>query len=394
MTATPDATSAGGRIDDDTTRTAPASMLSVITRLGVGGSDQRLHDVLDALPATDHHVVVGSESSDDAIGRLREHQRVTVCPPLVRSLDPRRDVAATRWLGRELRRGGYDALMTHQSKGGLVGRVAATYARTPRVYHSASMASFGPGYGRGQSLLFQLAERLTGGMVDRYFVVGQDLIDRMAANGIAPSKLELVRSSIPAAPFLEARARGIDAAREVLGVEPGSTVVCFVGRLDERKGAPRLADLLAAIELGLGRPLVALIAGRGPCADELERGVRARGLDARVRLLGHTDLVPEVLVASDLVLLPSSAEGVPQVLVQAAISGTPFASFDVDGAHELLVLGASGTVAPVGHDDLLVAHAVSMLRAGPADGPTWGSDVLDQWDAAHIRARYRAAFGA
>jgi glycosyltransferase involved in cell wall biosynthesis len=225
-------------------------------------------------------------------------------------------------------------------------------------------------------------------------VVGQDLIERMATNGIARSKLQLVRSSIDARPFVAARERGTDAARQDLGLDPRSTVVCFVGRLDERKGAPRLADLLAAIEGRLGRPVIGLIAGRGPCEDQVRDRLQALGRDDRTHLLGHTDRVPEVLVASDLVLLPSSAEGVPQVLVQAAMTGTPFASFAVDGAHELLALGATGTVAPVGADDILVAHAAALLSSSSAGAgsPPLPADIRAQWDAVDIRRRYRTAF--
>jgi len=374
-------------------RRQPRSMLSVITRLGVGGSDQRLHDVLEALDRTEHHVVVGADSTDEAIERVREHHRVTVEPSLVRQVDPRRDATAVARLARELRRGGHPAVMTHQSKAGLVGRLAAAIARTPHVYHSASMASFGPGYGRAQSLVFQAAERVTEPLVDRYFVVGQDLVDRMVANGAPPAKLEIVRSSIDTTPFLAARDAGMVAARVELNLPAEVGVVAFVGRLDERKGAPRLADLFASIAARSSGPITFLVAGRGPCAGVVERRVAELGLAGSVRLLGHTDRVPEVLAASDVVLLPSSAEGVPQVLVQAAVAGTPFASFDVDGARELLALGAVGTVAPIGADDVLVAHAGSLLGRRGERGPRWSDAVLAQWDHGEVLQAYRDALG-
>jgi glycosyltransferase involved in cell wall biosynthesis len=370
------------------------TMLSVITRLGVGGSDRRLYDVLAALDDVEHHIVVGADSSHDAVDALRADHRVSMYPELVRSISPRLDMAASTRLARELRRDGYGALITHQSKAGLVGRVAARLAGTSPVYHSASMASFGPGYGRVQSLVFQVAERVTAPLVDRYFVVGQDLIDRMAANGIDPSKLELVRSSIDTRPFLAARDAGPVAARHALDVAVDATVVCFVGRLDERKGAPRLVDLFGEISARLAtraEPTLLLVAGRGPCADDMRSRARSLGLDASIRFLGHTDRVPQVLAASDLVILPSSAEGVPQVLVQAAVTGTPFASFDVDGARELLALGATGTIAPIGADPVLVAHAVALLGARRVASPPWDADTLAQWDPAHVRAQYRAA---
>ena len=47
-------------------------------------------------------------------------------------------------------------------------------------------------------------------------------------------------------------------------------------------------------------------------------------------------------------MLLSRAEGLPQVLVQAAAVGTPFVVTEVDGADELLELGAAGTVVEQG----------------------------------------------
>ena len=70
-----------------------------------------------------------------------------------------------------------------------------------------------------------------------------------------------------------------------------------------------------------------------------------------MRLLGHVSDVPRVLRAADVLALPSSAEGLPQVLVQAARAGVPFVAFDVDGVAELLALGAVGRSVPLGDRD-------------------------------------------
>ncbi len=49
-------------------------VLSVITRLGRGGSERRLYDVLAAVPAV-HTVVVGGESDPDVAAALAERCR-------------------------------------------------------------------------------------------------------------------------------------------------------------------------------------------------------------------------------------------------------------------------------------------------------------------------------
>jgi glycosyltransferase involved in cell wall biosynthesis len=78
--------------------------------------------------------------------------------------------------------------------------------------------------------------------------------------------------------------------------------------------------------------------------------------------------------ATSMVLL-SHAEGLPQVLVQAAAVGTPFVSSDVDGARELVAMGARGAVTPVDDPDAAARAVVGILadprRATPIDTSAW-----------------------
>ena len=373
-------------------RTPVRRMASVITRLADGGSERRLLDVLDALTDVDHLVVVGEGSSPAKVQALGERLEVRVLPSLVRSVDPRNDLRAAAELRALFRDRDVDAVFTHQSKAGLLGRVAARAAGIGRVYHSASMASFGPGYGRTESLVFQAAERATAPLVDRYFVVGSDLADRLAANGVPDRKLSIVRSSIELGPFRSASRRPPPERRAAFGLDPDAAVLCFVGSLDDRKGAEGFVDLIAEVRARLGgRPVQALIAGDGPHRATIEAQLAGdRVAAAATRLLGHTDQVPAVMAASDVLVLTSSAEGLPQVLVQAAASALPFASYDIDGAHELVAMGARGSVVALHDRRALVGATVDLLR--PAAGSAWATlpdAVLDQWAPAFVRSRYR-----
>lgn len=367
-------------------------MASVITRLADGGSERRLLDVVEALPDIEHVVVVGEGSSVAKVEALGEQLEVRVLPSLVRSVDPVNDLRAAAQLRATFRDGDFDAVFTHQSKAGLLGRVAARAAGVGRVYHSASMASFGPGYGRAESAAFQAAERATAPLVDRYFVVGNDLAARLAANGVPDEKLSIVRSSIELGPFRAAAQVPASERRAAFGLEADAAVICFVGSLDDRKGAAGFVELVADVRAGLGgRRVQALIAGDGPHRATIEAQLaREPSAAPDIRLLGHTDQVPAVMAASDVLVLTSSAEGLPQVLVQAAATALPFVSYDIDGAHELVAMGASGTVVPLHHREALVDATVDLLRPGATPEPATLPDaVLDQWAPSFVRSRYR-----
>lgn len=368
-------------------------MASVITRLADGGSERRLLDVVEALPDIDHVVVVGEGSSAAKVEALGQQLEVRVLPSLVRSVDPRNDLRAAADLRATFRDGNFDAVFTHQSKAGLLGRVAARVAGVGRVYHSASMASFGPGYGRAESLAFRSAERATAPLVDRYFVVGSDLADRLAANGVPDAKLSIVRSSIELGPFRCASRLPMSERRATFGLDPHAAVICFVGSLDDRKGAAGFVDLVADVRARLGgRPVQALVAGDGPHRATIEAQQDGDPTAARdIRLLGHTDQVPAVMAASDVLVLTSSAEGLPQVLVQAAATALPFVSYDIDGAHELVAMGACGSIVALHDRQALVEATVARLRPAAACArATLPDAALDQWAPAFVRSRYRS----
>jgi glycosyltransferase involved in cell wall biosynthesis len=133
---------------------------------------------------------------------------------------------------------------------------------------------------------------------------------------------------------------------------------------------------------------VLLVAGDGTLRGDLAMALA--DLRAGDRLLGHIPDVADLLVAADAIVLPSSAEGVPQVLVQAMAAGLPFAAYDVDGVGELLGLGASGCSVDLGDVDALGRACRRALERPRAPAPP--AELLAQWSADEVGKRYRAAY--
>jgi glycosyltransferase involved in cell wall biosynthesis len=374
-------------------------VLSVITRLIRGGSDRRLYDVLRAVPAH-HTVVVGGDSDPAAVDELARHCEVVWCRHLVRQVAPAEDARALIELTRMARVGRYDVVHTHQAKSGLLGRAAARAAGVRVVYHSASGASFGPGYGRLESLGFALAERVTAPLVRTYFVVGADLRDQLAANGVARHRLEIVRSSLELAPFLDPDPARRAAWRERLGLAEDERAVCYVGRVDALKGVGSLGQIVtgAAARLGGETPLSLVVAGDGPMLDDLTRELDGPAAAAGVRsvLLGHLDDVADVagvMAASDVLVLPSPKEGLSQVLVQAAASGLPFVAYEVDGVAELRAMGAPAEVLRLGDVEGMARAVAAVAEAVPAGPrPRLDPSLWVEWDPEVVAARYRAHY--
>ena len=354
-------------------------MLHVVTRYLRGGSEQRVRDFVAALSDHDHVVVVGDDSDPDLaasqLGVAVERE-----PNLVRAPRFDCDVRAVRALSARMRRERPDLVVTHQSKAGVVGRVAARLAGGVPVVHSLSMASFGPGYGRAESTVFRVVERSLAPLTTRYVVVGADLARRFEVAGVASRKLVIVRS---AATLPAPRPESVP---EVPGIPDGRPVVLCLGALEPRKNPLDLVPLLRQVRAEVPDAFLA-VAGEGPLADALADDVAAAGLTDDVALLGFVKPVEPLLWRADALVLLSNAEGLPQVLIQAAAAGLPFVTYDVDGSREVVALGAVGQVVPLGDVDGAARGLIRLLRS-----PASRRRRIDvsSWDPAVIAASYRS----
>jgi hypothetical protein len=136
----------------------------------------------------------------------------------------------------------------------------------------------------------------------------------------------------------------------------------WAGRIVADKG---LDDLIEAMDhlREVGRPSHLTVIGDGPERGSLERGAAARGLGAAIRWIGYVGdrgAYFEHLRATDLFVLPSRAEGVPKVVVEAMAAGLPVVATRVGGVPALLAEGRRGRLVRPGRPDELAA-AISEL---------------------------------
>ncbi|MEM0947200.1 MAG: glycosyltransferase [Pseudomonadota bacterium] len=148
------------------------------------------------------------------------------------------------------------------------------------------------------------------------------------------------------------------------------TRLLFVGRITAIKG---LRVLFSAIEgLRKTRPDLHLsIIGDGPDRAWAEDEARRIG---GITLLGYRsqDEVSEALGHADILVLPSFAEGVPVVLMEAMASGRPVIATSVGGVSELVEDGVSGRLVAPG-DAVALAAAIETLADDPEARATMGA---------------------
>ena len=198
------------------------------------------------------------------------------------------------------------------------------------------------------------------------------------------SKIHVVHCGVDAA-FLEQAPTPIPAAPRL---------VC-VGRLCEQKGQLILIDAARLLLEGGISPEIVLV-GDGEMRGEIEKRIRERGLNDRVRITGWADeqQVREALRNARALVLPSFAEGLPVVIMEALAMGRPVISTYVAGIPELVVDGECGWLVPAGDVDALAAAMKRALTAPPAElermGKVGRARVLAQFDVDSSARELRA----
>lgn len=125
-------------------------------------------------------------------------------------------------------------------------------------------------------------------------------------------------------------------ARSRLGLGRDQTVLLSVGRREHQKGQIHAIEAMPHIHQTHPEAIL-LIAGRdGSASSRLERRVRDLGLHDSVHFLGHREDVPDLMVASDVLVFPSLYEGLGGTLLEAMALGLPIVASDIEVIREVL----------------------------------------------------------
>ena len=142
----------------------------------------------------------------------------------------------------------------------------------------------------------------------------------------------------------------------------GGGRVLFVARLSQLKGGLVLIDAMERV--ARDHPDADLVvAGDGEARGPMEAAAARAGIADRVHFLGFQtrDAVRAAMADADMLVLPSFAEGVPVVLMEAMAGGRPVIASRIAGVSELVEDGVSGYVTPAGDTATLAARIGALL---------------------------------
>ncbi|WP_051460098.1 glycosyltransferase family 4 protein [Methylopila sp. 73B] len=343
-------------------RQAPApsdSPLRIVhlVRSPVGGIFRHIADLATAQAAAGHQV---GFVCDSLTGGAFEAERITALEPhlalgafrlpIARQIAPS-DVTALARVHRRLAPLAPDVVHSHGAKGGVFGRVTGAWLNrakpVARIYapHGGSL-HFDPATAEGR--IYFAIERALETVSDVLVHVSEyerrAYVDKVGAprcqavvvrNGLTPPEFEAVAPAPDASDFL------------------------YLGMLRDLKGPDVFIEALALLARD-GAAATGTIVGDGPDEARYRGLVAERGLAAHVRFLPPRP-AREAFATARAIVVPSRAESMPYVVLEAIAAGLPILATDVGGIPE--IFGPfSGDLLPPG-DAAALAAAMGRLMA-------------------------------
>jgi glycosyltransferase involved in cell wall biosynthesis len=184
----------------------------------------------------------------------------------------------------------------------------------------------------------------------------------------AASRIHGVLNGVDADRLRRRGGRSVEEVRASLGVAPTDRVTLFVGRISPDKGVD---DLLAALDrLPVDdRPTLVVVGDPLGARSEVRDGPRLLAAldDAGALVVPPTPDIASYIASADVLVLPSRAEGLPRVVMEAVVLGIPAVATDVGGVGEILTGDLARFVVPVGDVDGLAAAITDALDHPPSD---------------------------
>ncbi|RST87333.1 glycosyltransferase family 1 protein [Aquibium carbonis] len=349
-------------------------------RSPVGGIFRHVRDLTDAQVAAGHKVGIVCDSSTGGAYEERLFQALEPKlelgvwrTPMQRHVGPG-DLAAAWRTYRIIKGLQPDILHGHSAKGGVYSRVFGSLLRVSRfrvarlysphggsLHYDASTMT-----GRAVFLLERAVERFSDHIlfVSRYErdtygrkIGGPSVPSSIVYNGVTPAEF------VPVAPTDDA------------------TDFLYIGMMRDLKGPDLFIEALAMAETDLGRPLTATMVGAGDDRDRYKALAARLGLAERV---AFHDPMParEAFALARTVVVPSRAEAMPYIVLEALAAGRPMIASSVGGIPEIFESAPGALVAP---DARAIADKMVLAMNDPL---AWAASMPS---AEEVRARFSIA---
>lgn len=225
--------------------------------------------------------------------------------------------------------------------------------------HIANVFSQNPLLARYQLFL----DRWTAGFCHQLIAVSQATKESLIRENLAPERIEVIPNGIDFDSVKPVKPR--EEVMRMLGIGADQRLVGMAGRLCPVKGQEELLHAMAQVVREIP-DVSAFVIGKdmefkGRYAAKLDVLTNQLGLRGRVIFAGHQSDPYSFINAADVFVLPSKAEGLPLVLLEAMALGKTIVASRVDGIPEVIEDGKTGLLVPPGDSKALARAILTLL---------------------------------
>jgi glycosyltransferase involved in cell wall biosynthesis len=315
--------------------------------LGVYGAERWTLALLKHLDKQEFEPVVlsmGTKPGADSFHRLLKSEGL---PAIHLSVPGKLNPRAVLELRRLLVELNVDILHTHGFKADVVGYIATRGL-------PLSVVSTIHGLSSDESLRIRAYEAISRAFLkrfDRVYPLSRPLFDYLARSKFDPRKLQLVLNAVDLSGW-EFKFNRYEAGEKFRFL--------FVGRLCRPKGIFDLLHAFALAKFSMSAELT--VVGDGPDRAALVELSKTLGIQDQVKFIGAVGSIVPFLSASHALVLPSHAEGIPRVVMEAFAAGVPVVGTAIPGIQQLVNDEVTGLLAPAANPEALARILERLCR--------------------------------
>jgi glycosyltransferase involved in cell wall biosynthesis len=344
-----------------------------ILRAPLGGLFRHVVDLVQGQAQRGHQVglfldsTTGGARAETILAQLLPnlalgYERVAI----PRELSPR-DALALRRVSRRVAALKPDVLHGHGAKGAALARLIPNYGHAIRAYtpHGGSLV-YCPGTIAGG--FYRSVERLLNWRTDLFLFESSYVADLFRDKVDTPrAMVRVVRNGVGKAEF------------EPVPPRSDATDIVCVGELRPVKAIDVLIEALAILKSS-GCRVTATIVGEGPDDLKLKAQAERLGLGDEVRFVGFRP-AREAFAMGRMLVIPSRAESLPYIVLEAAAAGMPIIATEVGGVPEIFGPHSAHLIPPDDITALVEAMRMALTEPGETERV-----------AQEVRARVRTEF--
>jgi glycosyltransferase involved in cell wall biosynthesis len=277
---------------------------------------------------------------------------------------------------------------THRYRANLYGRLAALLSGVP-----VKIISLHDNYRKDLRLERRIVNKILLKATDKIVAVSESIRkDIIKYDGIDSSKILVIPNGIDTERFNpEGNFADI---RKGFSIKESDIVLGFVGRVVPTKGLEYLIDALPFLKKEF-KNIKLLITGEGSTMERLKKKAKENNVHDSIIFTGKRRDIPDILSCTDIFVMPSVAEGLPNALLEAMAMGKPIVATEVGGIPEVIKNRHSGFLVPPRNPEALataIKDLISNEQLAAKMGQAARHIVLDNFSIWSIAQKWQTLY--